>query len=310
MPKSEKLVEDNEYIIIQNPYEQMHYVHLTDKLIARLDGTTKEHFDAVIYLDSSARPVSWMVRELWDYCATRQDGEVPKMPSTLYVDIDGRRQNIDVGLSELQKLFTDHNGNDLTVGKSFLIVDEIAVSGETISKASAIFRKAFPEANFSTHAWMDERSPAVEAGALPNNNVRWYERENNRFRAVIGNNDGWLAHRNSEPNRSKQLREELKAICDAVKAGKIPYWPSNERDDCAERIMASTGLSAHEFTEFRSWLRQRYAPSYTIAGLRSVATGPLPESEVMQFADRKQIVRCLGDKAAEYAAAMGLIVTR
>lgn len=45
--------------------------------------------DAVLWLDKSARPVSWLVRELWDQLATKnEDGSVPEIPKSVFLNID------------------------------------------------------------------------------------------------------------------------------------------------------------------------------------------------------------------------------
>src|SRR5690606_2842337 len=67
------------------------YVSLTDSLVYKMtegvtveDPQTKERVvrkpDVVVWLDKSARPVSWLTKELWDTLAVDENGHVPKMP--------------------------------------------------------------------------------------------------------------------------------------------------------------------------------------------------------------------------------------
>lgn len=67
-----------------------YYVQRTDALITKLDGTVwRPNF--VIYLDKSARPVSWPSRELWDALAARDESGAPTTrPQSLFVNIDGQ----------------------------------------------------------------------------------------------------------------------------------------------------------------------------------------------------------------------------
>lgn len=45
--------------------------------------------DVVLWLDKSARPVSWMVKELWDQLATpNSDGSIPDKPQSWFLNID------------------------------------------------------------------------------------------------------------------------------------------------------------------------------------------------------------------------------
>ena len=51
----------------------VHYIQETALLISVIDGSLNDTtpFDHVIYLDKSARPVSWLVNMLWDEFATK-----------------------------------------------------------------------------------------------------------------------------------------------------------------------------------------------------------------------------------------------
>lgn len=70
----------------------MHYVQDTALLISLIDGTIDEErlpYDHVVYLDKSARPVSWLVNLFWDEFARRDEAGKPvKRPPHSYVNID------------------------------------------------------------------------------------------------------------------------------------------------------------------------------------------------------------------------------
>lgn len=73
------------------------YLYLTRRLIYRacdatLEGELDEHSDPVdtmVFLDKSARPVAWMMREFWeDFAPLDEQGEQLPMPEIKFVNID------------------------------------------------------------------------------------------------------------------------------------------------------------------------------------------------------------------------------
>ncbi len=168
------------------------YVTQTANLISTLDGTSTEYTknpelpipDHVIYLDKSARPVSWLVNTFW---STFSDA---KRPSSSYLNIDRqpwfRRSGIALDLngysvkpdgSYHRNTFSDfrpeniphedfariralylpegiktedpeaimHTPSSLD-GKNILIVDEVKRSGATLDIAKWLISQAFPDA--------------------------------------------------------------------------------------------------------------------------------------------------------------------
>ncbi len=168
------------------------YVTDTANLIATLDGTSTEYEDNaelprpdhVIYLDKSARPVSWFVNVFWD---TFSENERPahsylnidRQPwlrrSGLVLDANGyitdpdgsqhrskpsdfkienipkddfariRALYIDGGIEEEDAEKIMHTPSKLD-GKNILIVDEVKRSGATLDIAQQLIERAFPEA--------------------------------------------------------------------------------------------------------------------------------------------------------------------
>ena len=73
----------------------MHYVQDTALLISRIDGSLDAGrkdpvpYDHVVYLDKSARPVSWLVNMFWDdFAFVRKDGSRIRRPGHSYVNTD------------------------------------------------------------------------------------------------------------------------------------------------------------------------------------------------------------------------------
>ncbi len=172
------------------------YVTETAGLIAAIDGTAEkfeknknlEKPDHVIYLDKSARPVSWMVNMMWEDFS---DGERPEHS---YLNIDRNDWFRRVGLhpneygyvempngemerlkpadlveaaerlpdelfAGLRALYVDGGVETedpaeimkmptVLDGKNLLIVDEVGDTGSTLEIAKYIMKRAIPELNF------------------------------------------------------------------------------------------------------------------------------------------------------------------
>ena len=167
------------------------YVGLTAEMIATIDGTTNKTnnseaykpADCVVYLDKSARPVSWLVNTFWDVFSKAE------RPESKYLLIDRgdwfQRADVDIdagyyikGTNELARssdfvknmdnlppdtyaklrgLFIpegikDTNPDEIMntptglEGKNILVVDEVGHSGSTLGIAKALLEKALPEA--------------------------------------------------------------------------------------------------------------------------------------------------------------------
>ena len=189
------------YEILANPYERMEYVHLTDELISHMDGTVGDKPDYVIFLDKSARPVNWMVRELWDSLAAKdRDGNTQDRPQSLFVQIDARREakgrriidDTPETTANLRALFAIDEpveGTEMmeapTIldGKKVLVVDEVRTSGDTIANAVRLLKKAYPSADIDDFSWM--KAPTDAATDKETNSPRWYEKGKDRYRLVV-----------------------------------------------------------------------------------------------------------------------------
>ena len=79
----------NEYININENI--INYVQDTALLISVIDGSVNSDspYDHVVYLDKSARPVSWLVNMFWkDFAITDDEGNPVRRPQHSYINID------------------------------------------------------------------------------------------------------------------------------------------------------------------------------------------------------------------------------
>ncbi len=155
------------YSVLSTEELRTEAVTLTDGLIwEMIDNRT----DIALFLDKSARPVSWMVKALWSQLAPTldKDGDPYTMPEFKYVNIDreqwgavtGRSEDEDKGIDinripevridELRRTFApiakDSLDRSIFENKNVLVIDEVSVSGDTLYIATHIFERAFPEA--------------------------------------------------------------------------------------------------------------------------------------------------------------------
>lgn len=216
------------------------YIELTDELVRKMtEGVTVQNKetreletkrpDYVIWLDKSARPVSWLTRELWPLLATDKDGVVPEMPKFGFVNIDREqwvntvdpdgsgRMDInrvdDTVVRSLRSIFVSpkYKREGLTPdidtapsqldGKTVLIVDEVNATGRTLDIAAKFFERAFPSAQVAGAHWMGGVAKKGEATGNADLPV-WYKENDVRGRG-IGNRDE-VASRNSK-SRTQRL---------------------------------------------------------------------------------------------------------
>jgi len=162
---SYEVSDDLEYSILDSPELRAQYISLTDEVIRNM---VENHIDTTIFIDKSARPVAWLVDQLWDQLVPPSDehGEPYKKPAFKFLNIDREQWGAIVGRSEadgidinslpkerideLHALFEPvegvEEGRPLLENKRILIVDEVSVSGDTLDIAERIISKAFPEA--------------------------------------------------------------------------------------------------------------------------------------------------------------------
>lgn len=210
------------------------YIRRTDELIQRITEGVRVNNpetgewevrspDVVVYLDKSARPVSWLVKELWPKLAGEPNEPVPPMPKTRFVNIDREQWvntvdpqglgNMDIDLVDqsiirsLRSIFMTPTHKKGRLGehiddaptelddKTVLIVDEVFSSGRTLTIAEQFFKRAFPKAAIAGAYWMSgivQKGMAVGNADLP----VWYKEKDPSGRG-IDNRDERKSQRSS-----------------------------------------------------------------------------------------------------------------
>ena len=249
------------------------YVGYTKKLI---DQITDFDADYVLYLDKSARPVSWMVNELWHDLAP----DKPR-PATKYANIDRLDWREIVGSDEvgvvdvqeagqeaiqsLRNIFSDPDspGLGLFDGKRVMIVDEVKASGDTLRIAEEFIKAAFPSAEVKGAWWMiSDRRLANGHKEVP----VWYNEDTPYGRGVDNKNvaksflspssrqqdgyrflstpfgslteqDGQTKINYEQDAGSNRLRTEIHHMVEDFRSGAIPV--NVEYDDAIEDYIAA-----------------------------------------------------------------------
>lgn len=150
------------------------YLGKLSDLIETAVGDPDNRVDTLVFLDKSARPLSWMMREFWDEMAPQErDAETGElrtvpMPDIKFANIDrlfwredpaeeisdgGMREPSDDDIEGLRHIFSRNEQHSLD-GKNILLVDEQSESGDTLTVAQNLFRRAFPDATVNGKAWI------------------------------------------------------------------------------------------------------------------------------------------------------------
>ena len=204
-------VEDKDFHILDTPELRTEYVRLTDRLMAK---TVEEETDVIIFLDKSARPLAWLMRELWPVIGSRDDeGKVLSMPAMKFLNIDreqwgaitGRSEGKDGGIdidripderiAELRSIFTTSTvdpglANEIPTvldHKKVMVVDEVRASGDTLAISTGVIKKAFPDmANLTSFHWMggDVRYDRKSGGSRITTLPVWYSDRDKTGRGV------------------------------------------------------------------------------------------------------------------------------
>ncbi len=213
----------HDYEILETDELREKYVNLTDNLINRIQEERPKH---LIFLDKSARPVAWMLKELWPIFAVDDDGEVEQMPSINFIQIDredwrGLVKNEDSDIidvdnlpdrlfEDLRSVFTDRvvptgeAGNEPSKfdNSKIMVVDEIRVSGDTLDIASEMLIRSFPTADVGKSWWMNPGEKIVPGQPSRNADIPvWYDKDKNTGRGVNNRN---TTKSNRSPSRRQQ----------------------------------------------------------------------------------------------------------
>lgn len=266
--------------------EQLHmeYLQRTDELIRKMtDGfevtnpetgeSEMKTPDTVIFLDKSARPLAWLVNDLWDEFAADADGNIPEKPDFRFLNIDREQWKntvdpegkgyMDISkidntvIRSLRSIFVDtkHKQAGLTEeidsapasldGKTVMIVDEVLATGRTLDIAKKMVGRAFPTAAIGGVHWMSGVAQKGEARGNADLPV-WYDQNSEYGRGVGNRGDAnstnltqrlgaeFLSRRfPTIDQKGRRLRKELHELATNPD---VPVRPSVYRDDYMERV--------------------------------------------------------------------------
>jgi hypothetical protein len=242
-------------------YTLEQYVKATDRMVGMLDGSVQERVlkdpinpersteapDTVIWLDKSARPVSWFVDDLWEQFA-EPDAE---KPSYEFLNIDRinwfKRQghqehdaatrlgpkdfDIDkVSDEDIARIRAYFVKGDLSEEnwkeevwqlptrldeKNVLIVDEVKNRGGTLSIAAQLIKRAIPESTVSgDYYWpsnfysIDKMSAERSSQQMESAPV-WYDNDSSMGRGVGEISEAYWAHQYQQAPSQETLRTYL-----------------------------------------------------------------------------------------------------
>ena len=245
-----------EFDILNTPEMRAEYLSLTDSLVKNI---VEQGTDIAIFLDKSARPIAWMLKEFWPQLVPPADaeGNQAQLPEIKFLNIDREQWGAILGRSvddasfnvkllpqeradELRSIFEPVKGrgpedvDSMLAGKKVLIIDEVKVSGETLDIAEKIIMNVFPEAEeFRVTHWMDGGVKVdPESGQkIHTREPVWYSDREVTGRLV---NDRDTAR----SSRSPSVRQ---------RTGR--YWLSTtfrQRDEKGLKLKAEIGLMAEE----------------------------------------------------------------
>jgi hypoxanthine phosphoribosyltransferase len=150
---------------------------LKEKIKELIDLVQAENIDYLVFLDKSARPFSWLFRDMWDKVAEKD----AKRPEIRFANIGRsisfaheKQQNKERDVESEETLASDvgqlkQNFKNQFDDKSVLIVDDISATGGTRQLAEKEFRMAFPNTSINfktlyTYASADDIPWLLKAG--------------------------------------------------------------------------------------------------------------------------------------------------
>lgn len=280
------------------------YIRLTDNLVHDMvqgvqveDPVTHERTvarpDVVIWLDKSARPISWLLKGcwqndngeevpgLWNLLAADKDGNVPPMPAFRFVNIDRMQwvnavdphgegtidfDRFDPSIfRSLRSIFVEpkykQSGLDESIdtapseldGKVVMIVDEVRASGRTLEYAKEFFKRAFPTSKVAGRHWMTGLV-LKDVSAVGNADLPVWYKEKSMFGRGVGNREDAVSGK-SRSDTQQLGRFFLSTRLPAVQL-KNPVTQETEHK--------YDPLSATLRNEFRMLSREAYAGSLLV----------------------------------------------
>lgn len=242
-------------------YTLERYTAATDRMIGLLDGSIHERSisdpddpersqqapDTVIWLDKSARPVSWLVDGLWEQFAE----EGAQKPTDEFLNIDRVNWFVKQGHAEAEaarRLGPDHFDIDkvdpkdiarirayFTIGniteegwesevwnlptrldgKNVLIVDEVKNRGGTLAVATQLLKRAVPELTVSGDYYWPSRFFSINGkdGASENQQMEsapvWYDAKDSMGRGVGEISHAYWEHLYETEPSQDHLRKKI-----------------------------------------------------------------------------------------------------
>ncbi len=202
--------ESQRHRLLIDPIQRVQYVQLTSALV---DQAIAAGVDDLVFLDKSARPISWFIRELWDLLVlghvdvTRPRHRFINLDRQMWrdqtggaeegsgmgvsLDTPGLRQDA-ADLRDAFRIRLDRPERQETffTGRTVMVVDEVRVSGDTLAIARSFLEAAFPDARkILTAHWMTPRIVTGRGDVRYNANLPiWYSDQTTHGRG-IGNRD-------------------------------------------------------------------------------------------------------------------------
>ncbi len=223
------------------------YIMRTQQLIEHIQETKP---DIIFALDKSARPVIWMLQELWPLFA-REDA---KLPQIKFINIDGNhvlgrpesssrpspdeiaafkpsKEQINQIHSIYSNLLPADSQNPVNAHTA-LILDEIRVSGATLAIAQKLLEEAYPNTEFDSISWMNAHPQAVgprgyerrRSSQLP----PWYSEHHEQGRGIANpSTNPFLSSRQTDgaDPLSTALRADIKQLGRDIREGKQSVRP-------------------------------------------------------------------------------------
>ena len=247
-------------------------------MVANLaDKAVAHKADTLVFLDKSARPLAWLLRQFWPDIAPQHEvgGSISTapLPAIKFVRIDripwrlSPRQSFDEGgmrpitnseVRGLRAIFEIGSSNVLD-DRRILVIDEQSETGDTLRVATSLFERAFPHSTVFATAWI---TSVVLGGQREVRKIpawypldrNWTPDEDQTGRGVfdpVPYDPRAPAHAprflpESYPfvcipalgdERSAKLRREIKQLHDDFNAGLI--WPRISTDRATIRDMAA-----------------------------------------------------------------------
>jgi hypothetical protein len=239
-------------------YTHEKYVAATDIMIGTLDGSTHERDiydpdnpeasaekpDTVIWLDKSARPVSWLVDALWEQVAQpdaeKPDYEFLNIDRRVWFQLQGYNDEIidqlkpaDFDIDKVPQDQIDAIRAYFTQGdldedswreqvwslptkldnQNVLIVDEVSSTGSTISIAVQLLKRAIPEATFGGSVFWNPGKFAPNASEAETQQMIsapiWYSKTELKGRGVGEISLQWQAREYAKNPTQQNLRNKI-----------------------------------------------------------------------------------------------------